>query len=44
MDLCIDKVGEKMDWINSWASGIVVSVIIATLIEMLLPESKNKNT
>lgn len=31
-----------MDWINSWASGIVVSVIIATLIEMLLPESKNK--
>lgn len=31
-----------MNWLNSWASGIVVSVIIATLIEMLLPESKNK--
>ena len=31
-----------MNWLNSWASGIVVSVIIATLIEMLLPETKNK--
>lgn len=28
--------------INSWASGVIVSVIIATLIEMILPESKNK--
>lgn len=29
-------------WLNSWASGVVVSVIIATLIEMILPENKNK--
>lgn len=29
-------------WLNSWASGVVVSVIIATIIEMILPENKNK--
>lgn len=28
--------------ISSWANGIVVSVIIATIIEMIIPEGKNK--
>ena len=31
-----------VDWFNTWSKGIVVSVIIATLIEMVLPENKNK--
>lgn len=31
-----------MGALNSWASGIVASVIIATIIEMILPEGKNK--
>lgn len=31
-----------MKWLNSWASTVVASVIIATLIEMILPEGKNK--
>lgn len=29
-------------FINSWASGLVVAVIIATIIELILPENKNK--
>lgn len=28
--------------ISSWASGIVISVIIVTILEMILPEGKNK--
>lgn len=31
-----------VDFIKNWASGIIVAVIIATLIEMILPENKNK--
>lgn len=31
-----------MGALNSWTSGIVASVIIATIIEMILPEGKNK--
>lgn len=31
-----------LDWINSWASNIVIAVIIATIIEMILPEGNNK--
>lgn len=31
-----------MKWISSWASTIVASVIIATIIEMILPEGKNR--
>lgn len=29
-------------FISSWAEGIIVSVIIATILEMILPEGKNK--
>lgn len=29
-------------WISSWAKGIIMAVIIATIIEMILPEGKNK--
>lgn len=29
-------------FINSWAQGIVLAVIIATIIEIILPEGKNK--
>lgn len=29
-------------WINRWAGGIVVAIIIATIIEMILPEGNNK--
>ena len=29
-------------WISNWAGGIVVSVILATIIEMILPNGKNK--
>lgn len=31
-----------MEWISSWAGQIIVAVIIATLLEMILPEGKNK--
>ena len=31
-----------IQWISSWASGIVVAVFLATLIEMLLPNGNNK--
>lgn len=31
-----------IQWISSWASGIVVAVVLATLIEMLLPNGNNK--
>ena len=30
-------------FINSWAQGIILAVIIATIIEIILPEGKNKN-
>ncbi len=29
-------------WISNWISGIIVSVILATIIEMLLPNGNNK--
>ena len=31
-----------METITNWASGIIVAVIIATLIEMIIPDNKNK--
>lgn len=31
-----------MESITNWASGIIVAVIIATLIEMIIPDNKNK--
>lgn len=31
-----------MKSINSWASGVIVAVIVATILEMLLPEGNNK--
>ncbi len=31
-----------MKWLNLWASGIVIAVIVTTLIETLLPEGNNK--
>lgn len=31
-----------INFISSWTGGIVVSVIISTLLEMILPEGKNK--
>lgn len=31
-----------VDFINSWAKGIIVAVIIATIIELILPEGNNK--
>jgi len=27
-----------VSWFNSWAQGIVIAVIVATIIEMILPE------
>lgn len=29
-------------WIKQWAEGIVIAVIIATILEILLPDNKNK--
>lgn len=29
-------------WFNSWAQGIILAVIIVTILEMILPEGKNK--
>ena len=31
-----------MDFINSWVQGIIVAVVIATIIEMILPNGNNK--
>ncbi|MBR1802590.1 MAG: hypothetical protein IJ777_01275 [Clostridia bacterium] len=31
-----------MAWFSSWAQGIVVSVIIGTIIEMILPEESSQ--
>lgn len=31
-----------INWISSWAKGIVAAVIIGTIIEMILPEGNNK--
>ena len=31
-----------VSWISSWASGIVISIIIGTILEMILPEGNNK--
>lgn len=31
-----------VEWISSWAKGITMAVIIATIIEMILPDNNNK--
>lgn len=31
-----------VEWFNNWAQGIIVSVIIATIIEMILPNGSSK--
>lgn len=31
-----------LEWIKQWAEGIIIAVIIATILEMLLPDNKNK--
>ena len=31
-----------IEWISSWAGGIIVAVIIGTIIEMILPEGNSK--
>lgn len=31
-----------INWISSWAKGIALAVIMATIIEMILPENSNK--
>ena len=31
-----------ISWFNSWAQGIILAVIIVTILEMILPEGKNK--
>lgn len=31
-----------VNWLNSWAQRIIIVVIICTIIEMILPEGKNK--
>lgn len=31
-----------INWISSWAEGITITVVIATIIEMILPENNNK--
>ncbi len=31
-----------ISWFNSWAKGIILAVIIVTILEMILPEGKNK--
>ena len=31
-----------IEWISFWTQGIVVSVIVGTIIEMILPEGNNK--
>lgn len=31
-----------VSWFSSWAQGIVIAVIIATILEMILPEGNNK--
>jgi len=29
-----------VNWFNTWTQGIIIAVIVATLIEMILPERK----
>lgn len=31
-----------VSWFNSWAQGIILAVIIVTILEMIVPEGKNK--
>ena len=31
-----------IDWISNWAETIIIAVIIATIIEMILPEGSSK--
>lgn len=31
-----------IDWLKCWAQGIIIAVIIGTIIEMIVPEGKNK--
>lgn len=33
-----------IEFISSWAEQIVLAVIVATIIELILPKNKNKNT
>ena len=47
MDLCISKIYlkgiEKMaNSISMWAQGIIIAIIVGSIIQMLLPENKNK--
>lgn len=47
MGLCIDSFEIKgviklIDWLSNWAQVIIISVIIATIIEMILPEGSSK--
>ena len=31
-----------IDWISTWAQSIIIAVIIATIIEMILPSGSSK--
>ena len=31
-----------MEWISKWAEGIIVAVIIATILEMIIPNGNSK--
>ena len=31
-----------IEFISNWASGIIVTIIVITILEMLLPNNKNK--
>ena len=31
-----------MEWMTTWAQGIIVAVIITTIIELILPEGNHK--
>ena len=31
-----------ISWFNGWAKGIVLAVVIVTILEMILPDTKNK--
>lgn len=34
--------GENMSWIRNWSEGIIISIIVATLVEMILPNNNSK--
>ena len=31
-----------IEWVTSWAQGIIIAVIVATIIEMILPDGNCK--